>query len=83
MKARRMRLNHDRNHRRARNDRSCLLNQTARLAFVWLRGTDVVFSDVADSKCCKWLFAETELKNNNHSQVRLLPLVLRCYPASI
>lgn len=56
-------------------------------AGVWLWGTDVSFSDVTDSKCSKWLFAEAELKNNNHFQVFLLPLpfplVLRCYFASI
>lgn len=57
-----MRFNHAGSHSRARNDRSRSLAQPAGLALVWLRGTDVVFSNVAGSKCCKWLFAETGLK---------------------
>lgn len=63
------------------------LSEPISKAGVWLWGTDVGFSDVTDSKCCKWMFAEAELKNNNHFQVFLLPLpfplVLRCYFASI
>lgn len=63
------------------------LSEPITKAGVWLWGTDVSFSDVTDSKCCKWLFAEAELKNNNHFQVFLpplpFPLVLRCYFASI
>lgn len=62
LEARRVRLNHTRRHSRARSDRSHLLTQPAGLALLWLRGTDVVFSSVADSNCCKWLFAETGLK---------------------
>lgn len=63
------------------------LSELGSTAGVWLWGTEVGFSDVTDSKCCKWLFAEAELKNNNHFQVFLLPLpfplVRSCYFSNI